>query len=285
MAAFGFGNADVGLGLTQMFAGTMANLESATQSASPMPAGAEQNSLDFLRGLPDTQPGADFSQNSEFMVPNSQSLLSPQIESQKGSDIQFSLGISQFMKTSPEFSRTQLDDLPEPTQDAGFSFSRSPAGLMPPPSTTETVMMSVAESPIKQTAGRLHRGRHIAAMELSDVEEDLGGADAELSEEDDIQLPPKPRNAFAKLQRGAKKQKAVDDFNKKTSLAKDAVMEQAEESEDEYAGLGGASDDDSGVEDEDLKNMIEHGDVDVDERQIAAFYAYVSSHLVRLTSV
>lgn len=50
-------------------------------------------------------------------------------------------------------------------------------------------------------------------------------------------------------------------------------MEQAEESEDEYAGLGGASDDDSGDEDEETKNMIEHGEVDVDERQIAAFYA------------
>ncbi|KAH7092952.1 MRC1-like domain-containing protein [Paraphoma chrysanthemicola] len=274
MAAFGFGNADAGVGLTQMFAGTMANLDSASQSAPQSgPLGAEQNSLDFLRGLPDTQPGANFSQNSEFMVPNSQSLFSPQKESQTGSDTRFSLGISQFMKTSPELSRTQMDELPEPTQDAGFSFSRSPAGLMPPSSTVETVMMSVAESPIKQMKGRLHRGRQIAAVELSDVEEDLRDIDAELSEEDDIQRPPKPRNAFAKLQKGAKKQKAMDDFNKKTSLAKDAVMDQAEESEDEYAGLGGASDDDSGVEDEDMKNMIEHGDVDVDERQIAAFYA------------
>jgi mediator of replication checkpoint protein 1 len=274
MAAFGFGNADVGLGLTQMFAGTMANLESPSESASQSaPVEAEQNSLDFLRGLPDTQPGANFSQNSESIVPNSQSLLSPEKESQTGSDTQFSLGISQFMKTSPGFARTQLDDLPEPTQDAGFSFSRSPAGLMPPPSTVETVMMSVAESPIKQTRGKLQRGRQTAAVELSDIEEDLGGVDADLSDEDDIQRPPKPRSAFAKLQKGAKKQKALDDFNKKTSLAKDAVMDQAEESEDEYAGLGGASDDDSGVEDEDMKNMIEHGEVEVDERQIAAFYA------------
>ncbi|KAF2036686.1 hypothetical protein EK21DRAFT_51474 [Setomelanomma holmii] len=274
MAAFGFGIADSGLGLTQMFAGTMANLESASQSASQSaPAEVEQNSLDFLRSLPDTQPGANFSQNSEFVVPNSQSMLSPQKVSQTGTDTQFSLGISQFMKTSPAFSRTQLDDLPEPTQDAGFSFSRSPAGLMPPPSTVETVMMSIAESPIKQRKGKLQRGRQTVAVELSDVEEDLADAEADLSEEDDIQRPPKPRDAFAKLHKGAKKQKAMDDFNKKTSLAKDAIMEQAEESEDEYAGLGGASDDDSGDEDEETKNMIEHGEVDVDERQIAAFYA------------
>lgn len=271
MAAFGFGNADAGLGLTQMFAGTMANLESGSQSAIAAP---EQDSLDFLRSLPDTQPGNDFSQASDFMVPNSQSLMSPQKESQTGSDTQFSLGISQLMKTSPAFSRTQIEDLPEPTQDAGFSFSRSPAGLMPPPSTVDTVMMSISESPIKQKKGKLQRGRRDAAVELSDVEEDLVDIEEDWSEEDDIQLPPKPhRDAFAKLQKGAKKQKALDDFNKKTSLAKDAVMEQAEESEDEYAGLGGASDDDSGDEDEDTKNMIEHGEVDVDERQIAAFFA------------
>lgn len=270
MAAFGFGNADTGLGLTQMFAGTMANLESGSQSGAAEP---EQDSLNFLRSLPDTQPGANFSQASDLLVPNSQSLMSPQKASQTALETQFSLGISQIIKTSPACLRTQLEDLPEPTQDAGFSFSRSPAGLMPPPSTVDTVMMSVLESPIKQKKGKLQRGRRDAAVELSDVEEDLADVEAVFSEEDDIQRPPKPRDAFAKLQKGAKKQKAMADFNKKTSLAKDAVMDQAEESEDEYAGLGGASDDDSGVEDEDTKNMIEHGEVDVDEREIAAFFA------------
>jgi mediator of replication checkpoint protein 1 len=269
LAAFGFGDANVGLGLTQMFAGTMANLESGSQSADAEP---EQDSLDFLRNLPDTQPAANFSQTSDFMVPNSQSLISTQEDAQGGAETQFSLEISQLVKTSPAVPRTQLEDFPEPTQDAGFSFSRSPAGLMPPPSTIDTVIMSVSESPIKQKKGKLQRERRDAAVELSDVEEDLE-VGANLSEEDDIQRPPKPRDAFAKLHKGAKKQKAIDEFNKKTSLAKNAVMDQAEESEDEYAGLGGASDDDSGVEDEDTKNMIEHGEVDVDERQIAAFYA------------
>jgi mediator of replication checkpoint protein 1 len=269
MAAFGFGNADVGLGFTQMFAGTMANLGSGSQSAVAEP---EQDSLDFLRGLPDTQPGANFSQASDFLVPNSQSLMSPQKTSQAAPETQFSMGISQLMKNSPAFSRTQVEDLPEPTQDAGFSFSRSPAGLVPPPSTVDTVMMSVSESPIKQNKRKLHRRHRDAAVELSDVEEDLVDIEEAIGEEDDIQLPPKGRDAFAKLQKGAKKQKAVDDFNKKTSLAKNAVMDQAEESEDEYAGLGGASDDDSGVEDEETNKMIEHGEVEVDERQIAAFF-------------
>ena len=94
-----------------------------------------------------------------------------------------------------------------------------------------------------------------------------------MSDVDDIQRPPKHRDAFRAMQKGAKKQKAIADFNKKNSAAKDIVEEQADESEDEYAGVGGASDDDSGEEDEDLKNMIDHADVKVDERKMAAFFA------------
>lgn len=272
MAAFGFGNAAPDLGLTQMFAGTIAELGSDSQATPASVHEAEQNSLDFLRSLPDTQPGADFSQ-VEDVVPNSQSLISPQQGSQTTVDSQFSLGISQLVNNSPALTRTQVEDF-EPTQDAGFSFSRSPAGLAPPVSTVETVMMTIAESPIKQRQGKLQRGRREAPVELSDIEDDL--TDAAEESEDDIQLPPKPRDAFSKLQKGAKKQKAIDDSNKKTSMAKDAVMEQAEESEDEYAGIGGASDDEEGEEDQELKDMIDHANVDVNERELAALYADAS---------
>jgi len=270
MAAFGFGKTDAGLGLTQMFAGTMAELESGSQSAAAVDT--EQGSLDFLRNLPETQPGANFSQASDFLVPNSQSLMSPQKSSHAVVETQFSLGIDQLVKSPPVLPGTQVDDF-EPTQDAGFSFSRSPVGLAPPPSTTDTVMMPVAESPIKQKKGRLQRGRREEAIELSDVEEDLIATEEDESE-DDIQRPPKlSKDAFMKMQQAVKKAKVAEEFNKKKSMAREAVMEQAEESEDEYAGLGGASDDDEGEEDEELKNMIDHDEVKVDERQIAAFYA------------
>ena len=265
-AAFGFGESSTDLGLTQMFAGTMADLND-SQATCQEP---EQNSLDFLRSLPDTQPGVTVSQTLDTLVPNSQLFVSRK-EPQAEAESQFSLGIGQLVGASP--SRTQFSEAPEPTQDAGFSFSRSPAGLMAPTSTVETVMMSVAESPIKKRTGRLQRGRREVAVELSDVEEDLINAASDLSDVDDIQRPPKHRDAFRAMQKGAKKQKAIDDFNKKTSAAKDIIEEQADESEDEYAGIGGVSDDDSGEEDEDLKNMIDHNDVKVNERQIAAFYA------------
>lgn len=266
-AAFGFGNSSTGLSFTQMFAGTMADLDD-SQATQQEP---EQDSLDFLRSLPDTQPGVNLSQADDTLVPNSQLLMSPRKESQTGVETQFSLGIGQLVGPSP--SRTQFSEAPEPTQDAGFSFSRSPAGFMAPISTTETVMLSVAESPVKKRAGKLQRGRRDVAVELSDVEEVLVNAASDMSDVDDIQRPPKHRDAFRAMQKGAKKQKAVDEFNKKTSLAKNVVEEQADESEDEYAGIGGNSDDDSGEEDEELKNMIDHNDVKVDERQIAAFYA------------
>jgi mediator of replication checkpoint protein 1 len=267
MAAFGFGRSSPGPGLTQMFAGTMANLDDsqATQEE------AQQDSLDFLRSLPETQPGVTFSQTNDTLVPNSQLLATPRRESQAGAETQFSLGIGDLVAPSP--SKTQLSEAPEPTQDAGFSFSRSPAGFMAPISTVETVMMSVAESPVGKRTGKLQRGRREATVELSDAGEDLDNADTELSDVDDIQRPPKHRDAFRAMQEGAKKQKALEAYNKKTSAAKDIVEEQADESEDEYAGIGGASDDDSGEEDEDLKKMIDASDVKVDERQLAAFYA------------
>jgi len=270
LAAFGFGNAGPDVGLTQMFAGTMADLESDSRSTLVPHHETEQNSLDFLRSLPDTQPGAHFSQADQGFVPNSQEFMSPQKTAQTGEESQLSLGVSQIV-TSPTLTRTDVEDF-DPTQDAGFSFSRSPAGLVLPASTVETVILPIPESPIKRRQGKLQRGRRDVPVELSDVEEHLAADGAEESE-DDIQLPPKPRNAFYKLQKGAKRQRAMDDFNKQTSMAKDAVMEQAEESEDEYAGIGGVSDDEEGEEDQELKDMIDHTDVDVDERQIAAFFA------------
>ena len=72
----------------------------------------------------------------------------------------------------------------------------------------------------------------------------------------------------------AKEQKKKEEtFNKRTSAAREHLDEQAYESDDEYKGLGGASDEDSGEEDADLAEMIDTSDVKVDERKIAALFA------------
>jgi len=82
-------------------------------------------------------------------------------------------------------------------------------------------------------------------------------------------------NAFDVMRKSSNKKVLTDKFNKKKSDAKQMVQEQAEESEDEYAGLGGASDDESGDEEDALvKEMIDdEAGKDANERELAAFYA------------
>ena len=267
MAAFGFGNAAPEIGLTQAFAGTMANLESDFDADQPRPQEVEQDSIDFLRSLPDSQPS--FSQTENFVVPNSQVAASQQEPTQDGLVSEVHLGISQLMQETTMFSQTQNDEVPEPTQDAGFLLSRSPAGMAPPQSTVETVMLPVAESPLAQRKGKLRRKRNEAPLVLSDVDDENVFSASDVESEALVRT----EDAFSFLKKAAKKQKKLDTFNKKTSAAREHLDEQADESDDEYKGLGGASDDDSGEDDADLEEMIDTSDIKVDERKIAALFA------------
>lgn len=266
MAAFGFGNVAPALGLTQAFAGTMA-MESDFEADRSRPQEVEQDSIDFLRSLPDSQPS--FSQSDNFLVPNSQVAASEQDPTQDGSTSQVHLGISQLMQETNMFSQTQADDVPEPTQDTGFLLSRSPAGIAPPQSTVDTVMLLVAESPLAQRKGKLRRRRNEAPLVLSDVDDENVFSASDMESE----VLPRTEDAFSFLKKAAKKQKKIDAFNKKTSAAREHLDEQADESDDEYKGLGGASDDDSGEDDADLEGMIDTSDIKVDERKIAALFA------------
>ncbi|KAF1956940.1 hypothetical protein CC80DRAFT_412137 [Byssothecium circinans] len=262
MAAFGFENAPPAMGLTQAFAGTMASLESDSQDNLPE---VEQDSLDFLRSLPDTQPSVNFSQ-ADWRIPSSQAQ-----ESQDGPVSQIDLGISQLFQAPPEFTATQLSEVPEPTQDAGFLLSRSPAGFAAMPSTVDTVLFPVIESPIKERKGKLHQRHRETPVELSDVDEDNAAPGSETEADETPQT--KGKDVFSIMKKAAKKQKKIDKFNKQTSWAKDIVEEQADESEDEYAGLGGVSDDESGNEmDEELAQMIDTNDVKVNESELAAYF-------------
>lgn len=277
MAAFGFDNANAtSLGLTQMFAGTMANLRSQSQSAGGLNDDSEQDSLTFLRNVPmATLPDFDTiiaNTSQDFVVPNSQVSTSQQKdESTTAPEPLISLDLSQFKSQSQTtFSHTQLSDIPEPTQDVGFELSRSPAGLVAPPSTIDTVIMAVTESPIAKKRGRLLR-RKEAIPALSDVDEDEAAPSLDSGGDDEFEIS---INAFDVMRKAAREPPLVDNFDKKKSEAKGMVEEQAEESEDEYAGLGGQSDDESGGElDEEVAKMIDEGEVHVDERKIAAFYA------------
>jgi mediator of replication checkpoint protein 1 len=164
---------------------------------------------------------------------------------------QLDLAYSQ-LPSQPIVSPSKMSEI-EFTQDVGFAIPRAPIGKRDmPQSTGETV---VPETPEKK--GRLRRKASLVAV-LSDADDD------------DVDVP----DAFDTLFKGAKRRGNADAYDKKKSAARNLVEEQAEESEDEYKGIGGASDDESNGEyDEEVAQMIDEGHVEVDEMEIAALHA------------
>ncbi|CAG8894139.1 unnamed protein product [Penicillium nalgiovense] len=244
---------DTSLGLTQAFASTLDGNGAGTQ--------AESATMPF--SLPD--PGQPVPQlrkeESEVLVPDSQ----PQ-------DKDFMEGYAQSVTRVPEspapyaFSEFSQSQLPDPTQDEGFVFSPfDPAKRFrgtPPMSTVDTVLVGQTQSPIADRKRKmLRRGR---ATELPQVDEN--------DNEDDFEIS---ANAFDVMKKDKAVKKNPDPkYNKQNSKAKEIVDEAAEESEDEYAGLGGNSDESDGEENAIDRIMINDnsGEV-VDEKQLAALNA------------
>lgn len=252
---------DMPIGLTQAFAATMADNQSQDS-----PTAQEQDSLTMMRDLPEP----------DFAIPTLQRLESIDIvsDSQPASQTQ-PLGLnlsfsqsqdqSQLIAQSPiGVASTQLSEFPEPTQDAGYILSPfedrrfdTPAE---PHSTIDTVILPAEESPVLQRRGRLTR--RVGAIRTA-------GSD----EEGSVLGLPEP-SVFDKMRQAANRRAREEVFNKTESKAKEHVDEAAEESEDEYAGLGGASDDEEGqANEEDQKMIDDENNEKVDERELAALHA------------
>jgi mediator of replication checkpoint protein 1 len=284
------------LGLTQIFAGTMDDTQASKSSSAPA---KPTDPFAFLRGGPVpslpafestlTQPDA-----SQSIVPDSQRSGvrdgSPLPESvfagidnlsQPAVDLDNVDGITADALAIP--FATQLGDF-QPSQDAGFQVTSPIKDRFPtrqPTQTQETVetmvLDRVSESPV--TKGRMRRRevRNFSDEEEEEKEEEDDdeeiGDDGEKIKDGGFVIEP---SIFDVMRKAAKKKAVTDQFNKKRSEAKTMVHEQAEESEDEYAGLGGASDgDESDAEDMELQKAIIDDDTpqNVDERALAAFYA------------
>lgn len=242
---------NMSMGLTQAFAGTLGDNDADSQpgsAAAPL-------------SLPDPgQPAPRLRRNdSDVLVQDSR---------EQSFEPDFMAGYNQTVnrvsESPAQHSMSQYSQLPDPTQDEGFVFSPfDPLKRFrdtPPVSTVDTVLIGRGQSPMADKKGRhLRRGR---AADTSAVDGN-GEGDFEIS-----------ANAFNVIKKAAKK--PTMQFNKKNSKAKDVVDEAAEESEDEYAGLGGASDESDGEEDAHDRQMINDnsGEV-VDEKQLAALNAYV----------
>lgn len=257
------------MGMSQVFAATMADSQTPQDGRAEV-ADQEEDSLAFL-GPPPEPECIDFElQDSPQMIANSQGAEATNTDTQANISLnlsQYEVPLDSLQDSGPRPSATQFSDIPDPTQDVGFALSSPLAGRFAsiPPSTVETVILPRAEghaSPVIKKKGRLRRKTDVIDGKAANADQDLADM-----------IP--SANAFAVLRNGSKKSSnAVQNFDKKKSNAKEMIEEQAQESEDEYAGLGGASDDEShGEEDEEVRKMIEQGEVDVDERQLAAFYA------------
>ncbi|KAF3390372.1 Mediator of replication checkpoint protein 1 [Penicillium rolfsii] len=239
------------MGLTQAFAGTLA--DDGDTASQPVSSTMPLSLPDPGRPVPRLR-----AEDSEILVRDSQEQPhEPEFMTS------YTQSVTRVSESPAAHKFSQYSQLPDPTQDQGFIYSPFDPNKRfretPPVSTVDTVILGQSQSPIAERKSRqLRRGR---AANLSMVEEDENEGDFEIN-----------ANAFNIMKKAAKK-KSVP-FDKQKSEAKNIVDEAAEESEDEYAGLGGASDDSDGEEDAYDQQMIndQSGEV-VDEKQLAAMNA------------
>ncbi|KND89759.1 Mediator of replication checkpoint protein 1 [Tolypocladium ophioglossoides CBS 100239] len=253
-----------GLGLTQIFAGTM---DDSQMSSS---CGPTQSMMPDFDHFPDSNFSASMDEPAEDMVMDSQ-----REETQNATQgIQLNLSQSQMHGLDsllPDVFQTQMSQMIEPSQDAGLQ-QHTPLRERfnePPFSTVETLAAD-QEDDVPHESPLVRRGRLRRKMQMPMVEEEPIEASTKAT--------PSADNAFNVMADGVRKEKRkrlIDEFDRKKTKAKEMIEEQADESEDEYAGLGGADGEDSDNESTaSLKEIID--DVagnDVDGGKLAAFYA------------
>ena len=265
------------MGMTQAFAATMADTQ--TQG---LDNEDEQDSLAFIGPPPEPHFPIFEENDSPQVVKDSQNGLPPNTEAEQNTnttneiDLHLTQSQIRFNGTSDsqgQVEASQISEVPDPTQDVGFAMSSPvPARFVSePPSTVDTVLLSgtlANGSPIRKRKGRLQRGVVVGEDPLEE-DDDFPTIGHTLITDDAT------KNAFDVMKKVREQKKSeTDTFDKKRSEAKTMVEEQAQESEDEYAGIGGASDDESGgEEDEFVREMIDQGEVNVKERELAAHYA------------
>ncbi|KAK4039175.1 MRC1-like domain-containing protein [Parachaetomium inaequale] len=271
-----------GLGLTQIFAGTMDDSQMGLTQASP----SQPRPTFDVTAFPDSNFSQTAQGPAEDMIRDSQPNPETQQAETQGVQLRFSQsqvhGFDTFLEEGA--IPTQMSELLEPTQDAGFhNFSPLRQRFVEPPlSTVETVPAGrtqaeeQGESPLVRRTGKLRRRADVVPASPTRRAADGEDEPMEGAETDEFGFGTTSNNAFAAMNAAAlKEKKRKEAFDKKKSKARDMVEEQAEESEDEYAGLGGADGEDSDDDDQSVKEMIddETKENEGDERKLAAFYA------------
>ncbi|KAM6486985.1 MRC1-like domain-containing protein [Trichoderma sp. SZMC 28011] len=258
-----------GLSLTQIFAGTMDE----NQKSQDEPT---QSMMPDFDDFPDSNFSATMDDNADDMVLDSQ-----RDESQGVTQaIQLNLAQSQMHGLDSllrDEMNSQISDMVELSQDGGLQrYTPLKSRFVEPPHSTVETISTDQHGDAIQSSPLVRRGRLRRKMEMSSVDEDVA---VPMSGEKGGEAETTPsKTAFKVLQDAATEQKKkmlIEEFNRKKSKAKEMVEEQAEESEDEYAGLGGADGEDSDDEfDASLQDIIDDAaGNDEDARKLAAFYA------------
>lgn len=282
-----------GLGLTQMFAATMDDSQS--QAASPSQSQTPRPTFDPFaqRSLvPSTQDMND--NEDDDVVMDSQPLQT----TQGGMDLHYS---QTQLRNLDSLIRedSQLSDMMPFSQDGGLA-DRTPLKerfIDAPESTVAASTFDgtpgrdvIHESPLVRR-GRLRRKLDIVPSTANEDEE-VSLAAVDEAREGSPSPNPSPEKdefgfnttAFGVMHKAARdeerrkrREEKLKEFNRKKSKAVEMIEEQAQESEDEYAGLGGADEDDDSDEDlGSVKDLIDDEKSATnadDERQLAAFYA------------
>lgn len=265
-----------GMGMTQLFAGTIgASGEFQMQDS-------QEGIAALRRGARDMRPN---SQMLDFDGP-SQDISQPEISRLRLDYSQSQVWPQELQESLPRVvldyeKESDVDDMPDPTQDAGFEYGSSQTA---PPRFTqsqEDVPDSSISTQVLDSQFGIHRKRRgrltRRETEFSDVEEEEEAVERANDDEEEG-VEDLVENVFDLMKKASKKKKpkrAPVDMEKLKADTKGLVHDQAEESEDEYAGIGGASDDEADAgRDSEMEDLMDDTNNEVvDEADIAAYYA------------
>ncbi|KAI1435219.1 MRC1-like domain-containing protein [Xylaria sp. CBS 124048] len=260
--------APAGLGLTQIFAGTMDDSQAGILNGSP-----EELMPSSIGQFPDSQFSATAGQSQHNDAvsdsqPNHTTDSQTRASQTQGLRLHYSQSQAHGFDSLIQEDATQMSGFLGPTQDSGFQ-DYTPLKqrfIDPPQSTASTVLLSgtqdeaiIQESPLARKRGKLLRRSDLVNKSSLSLLSNRSPQDADqmpiIENDGSPGKKAASSNAFKLMAKAGKRLKKLD---KKKSKANEMVEDQAEESEDEYAGLGGADGEDSSEEDEDLiKEMID----------------------------
>ncbi|KAM3425764.1 hypothetical protein BST61_g7695 [Cercospora zeina] len=255
---------------TQMFNATM---QTPTQ-------GTQQDSMDVLNHLvpttSSTRPPVTFAIQPQFTQSNDSQhdrVPSSQLPESQQVNLAWETQAPETpLQNSRKAGSVVTNETPSwvPSQDLGLPANWQAAPALPREDTSQslldqetqsTVQLRISESPAPAPKrNRLVRGKRQA---VQDSEDEDG--------QDDVSAMTTKRDAFKEMARKRKETLSAEELAEAEREAKQMMDEQAEESEDEYAGLGG--DDFVAPETEEDREMIDSSLIDVDERQLAAHFA------------